>query len=95
MSLCAHSQTELKLPKLANIVPGVRKVLEQLIFNVKAVLQENEMASAFWVGNLKHRDIHGAEVDEEKEKKRRQQEQEEDESDDEVHTNCSQSVDVC
>lgn len=38
-------------------VPPLRKVLEELIFRVKAMLAINNCKKAFWVGNLKNRTL--------------------------------------
>jgi len=79
-NLCAHAKV-LKDPSLTNVVPGMRKVLETLIFKVKGILQANNALKAFTVGNLKHRNLKGEVVS--------SQMQDADEEEDEVHNNAA------
>ncbi|KAG6447992.1 Fanconi anemia group D2 protein [Manduca sexta] len=57
-SLCCHSRLK-KDKTLMSKVPNVRHLLETLIYKVKAVLAANNCSEAFWMGNLKNKDIHG------------------------------------
>lgn len=36
--------------------------MEKLILEIKSILANNEALSSFWLGNLKNKDIHGAEL---------------------------------
>lgn len=56
--ICSHSKL-VKDVALSGQVPAVRKALEGLVFRVKAMLTVNNCKSAFWVGNLKNRDLKG------------------------------------
>ncbi len=42
---------------LTNQVPLVKKVLETFVYRVKAMLTVNQCLEAFWLGNLKNRDL--------------------------------------
>lgn len=43
-------------------IPNLKKTLESLIFRVKDILTRSGCLSAFWMGNLKHRDLEGQEI---------------------------------
>jgi Fanconi anemia group D2 protein len=60
-TLCSHSKVS-QDNGLMGIVPALRKSLETLLFKVKMMLQQHGSLSAFWMGNLKHRNIVGEEV---------------------------------
>lgn len=57
-SLCCHSRLK-KDTALISKVPFMRQLLETLIYKVKAVLAANKCSEAFWMGNLKNKNIHG------------------------------------
>lgn len=57
-SLCCHSRLK-KDSALMSKVPLMRQLLETLLYKVKAVLAENKCSEAFWMGNLKNKNIHG------------------------------------
>ncbi|XP_026490487.2 Fanconi anemia group D2 protein [Vanessa tameamea] len=57
-SLCCHSRLK-KDTALINKVPYVRQLLETLLYKVKAMLTANNCSEAFWMGNLKNKNIHG------------------------------------
>lgn len=57
-SLCCHSRLK-KDKVLMSKVPYMRQLLETLIYKVKAALAANNCSEAFWMGNLKNKDIHG------------------------------------
>ncbi|XP_011560039.3 Fanconi anemia group D2 protein [Plutella xylostella] len=57
-SLCCHSRLK-KDSALLSKVPLMRQLLETLIYKVKAALAANNCSEAFWMGNLKNKDIHG------------------------------------
>ncbi|PJF16622.1 hypothetical protein PSACC_03619 [Paramicrosporidium saccamoebae] len=59
--MCNHLKPQ-RLPKYRNLLPPMRRVLESLLYGVKQLLQANNCLSAFWIGNLKHRTIDGAEA---------------------------------
>ena len=73
--ICSHSKLQQDVA-LANHVPLLKKSLETFVFRVKAMLAVNwdvsgqtgsKMSHTFWVGNLKNRDIKGAEILEQEE----------------------------
>lgn len=47
---------------LTNQVPFLKKCLEAFVYRVKAMLTVNRCLEAFWLGNLKNRDIHVSNV---------------------------------
>ncbi|XP_063631967.1 Fanconi anemia group D2 protein [Cydia splendana] len=57
-SLCCHARIK-KDMALMSKVPYMRQMLETLVYKVKAVLAANNCSEAFWMGNLKNKDIHG------------------------------------
>ncbi|KAL7754006.1 hypothetical protein RI367_000939 [Sorochytrium milnesiophthora] len=57
-NICGHSKT-LADKTLLDQVPRTRAVLEQFVLAVRELLIENKLASAWWTGHLKHRDIKG------------------------------------
>ncbi|KAL1440883.1 hypothetical protein MTO96_009054 [Rhipicephalus appendiculatus] len=59
--ICSHSKL-VKDVALTGQVPAVRKSLEGFVFRVKAMLTVNHCREAFWVGNLKNRDLKGEEI---------------------------------
>ncbi|KAM3877832.1 Fanconi anemia group D2 protein [Diretmus argenteus] len=59
--MCGHSKTR-QDTSLTNHVPALKKSLEQFVYRVKAMLTLNNCQEAFWMGNLKNRDLKGAEI---------------------------------
>ncbi|XP_059165217.1 Fanconi anemia group D2 protein-like [Physella acuta] len=59
--LCGHSKIT-KDVALTNQVPLLKKALETFVFRVKAMLALNNCQDAFWVGNLKNRNLQGEEI---------------------------------
>lgn len=59
--VCGHSKV-VKDVGLTVQVPAVKKTLETLVFRVKAMLQMHKCQEAFWLGNLKNRDLQGEEI---------------------------------
>ncbi|KAI3654840.1 hypothetical protein MP228_000220 [Amoeboaphelidium protococcarum] len=57
-SVCGYSK-EYKDVNMTNAVPLTRKSLEQFIYKIKAMLSHHNVQGAFWIGNLKHRDLKG------------------------------------
>lgn len=43
-------------------IPALKRTLERVIFRIKELLQRSGCLSAFWMGNLKHRDLDGNEL---------------------------------
>jgi hypothetical protein len=43
-------------------IPSLKKSLESVIFRVKEILTRSGCLGAFWMGNLKHRDLEGQEL---------------------------------
>ncbi|KAJ3330634.1 Fanconi anemia group D2 protein [Blyttiomyces sp. JEL0837] len=57
-TLCNESKASRSANRLT-YVPPLRKLLESLVFEVKNILEENNCLKAFYVGNLKHRNLKG------------------------------------
>ncbi|XP_062853926.1 Fanconi anemia group D2 protein isoform X2 [Trichomycterus rosablanca] len=100
--MCGHSKIR-QDTSLTNHVPALKKSLEQFVYRVKAMLTLNQCQEAFWLGNLKNRDLKGEEIltqrsqesDEDDEESSelpdaQNQEEEEEESDAEVQGNGQQ-----
>jgi len=47
---------------LANFVPLLKKSLEATVYRVEAMLAANNLSDAFWLGNLKNKDLEGEEI---------------------------------
>ncbi len=60
-SLCSHCKAT-KDVTLINAIPSVKKNLERVIFNVKSILEQHRCLKAFWVGNLKTKNLRGEEI---------------------------------
>uniref|UniRef100_A0A452G7P1 FA complementation group D2 n=1 Tax=Capra hircus TaxID=9925 RepID=A0A452G7P1_CAPHI len=78
--LCGHSKIR-QDTKLTKHVPLLKKTLELLVCRVKAMLILNNCREAFWLGNLKNRDLQGGEEDKASDGEK-ERESDEDESDD-------------
>ncbi|KAM4651606.1 Fanconi anemia group D2 protein isoform 1-T3 [Discoglossus pictus] len=59
--MCGHSKIH-QDTGLTNHVPLLKKTLELFVFRVKAMLVLNNCQEAFWLGNLKNRDLQGEEI---------------------------------
>ncbi|XP_076125182.1 Fanconi anemia group D2 protein [Alosa pseudoharengus] len=59
--MCGHSKIR-QDTGLTNHVPALKKSLEQFVYRVKAMLTLNHCQEAFWLGNLKNRDLKGEEI---------------------------------
>jgi hypothetical protein len=57
-SVCNDSKIMKDLVLTSN-VPQAKKILETLLFQVKIMLEDNSCLQAFWIGNLRHRNIQG------------------------------------
>lgn len=60
-SLCAHGKV-LKNKLIANEVPGIRRSLETIIYQMKTIAGKHQLSDSFSIGTLKHRKIDGTEV---------------------------------
>uniref|UniRef100_UPI0037E954F8 Fanconi anemia group D2 protein n=1 Tax=Semicossyphus pulcher TaxID=241346 RepID=UPI0037E954F8 len=96
--MCGHSKIQ-QDTSLTNHVPALKKSLELFVYRVKAMLMLNNCQEAFWIGNLKNRNLKGEEIlsqmsqegdddDDEEEEERLPQAQEL--SEDEVHESDSE-----
>ncbi|XP_028261743.1 Fanconi anemia group D2 protein isoform X2 [Parambassis ranga] len=59
--MCGHSKLH-QDTSLTNHVPALKKSLEQFLYRVKAMLTLNNCQEAFWMGNLKNRNLKGEEI---------------------------------
>ncbi|XP_076870482.1 Fanconi anemia group D2 protein [Brachyhypopomus gauderio] len=59
--MCGHSKIRQDMG-LTNHVPALKKGLEQFVYRVKAMLTLNQCQEAFWLGNLKNRNLKGEEI---------------------------------
>ncbi|KAM4740758.1 Fanconi anemia group D2 protein [Anableps anableps] len=59
--MCGHSKIN-QDTSLTNHVPAVKKSLELFVYRVKAMLTLNNCQEAFWMGNLKNRNLKGEEI---------------------------------
>mmetsp|Transcript_19793 Transcript_19793/g.78845 ORF Transcript_19793/g.78845 Transcript_19793/m.78845 type:complete len:910 (-) Transcript_19793:1363-4092(-) len=56
--ICAHVKAQ-KSSKQTPLVPSLKRALETVVFSVKGLLESTDASSAFWMGNLKHRNLQG------------------------------------
>ncbi|GCC35580.1 hypothetical protein chiPu_0014066 [Chiloscyllium punctatum] len=59
--MCGHTKLS-QDTNLTNHVPPLKKLLELFVYRVKAMLTINKCQEAFWLGNLKNRDLQGEEI---------------------------------
>uniref|UniRef100_A0A8C7Y231 FA complementation group D2 n=1 Tax=Oryzias sinensis TaxID=183150 RepID=A0A8C7Y231_9TELE len=59
--MCGHSKIR-QDTSLTNHVPALKKSLELFLYRVKAMLALNNCQEAFWMGNLKNRNLKGEEI---------------------------------
>ncbi|XP_062970620.1 Fanconi anemia group D2 protein isoform X2 [Cynocephalus volans] len=83
--LCGHSKIHQDM-RLTKHVPLLKKTLELLVCRVKAMLILNNCREAFWLGNLKNRDLQGEEI-----MSQHSQESTADESEDDMSSQVSKS----
>uniref|UniRef100_A0A2I3FZF1 FA complementation group D2 n=1 Tax=Nomascus leucogenys TaxID=61853 RepID=A0A2I3FZF1_NOMLE len=83
--LCGHSKIH-QDTRLTQHVPLLKKTLELLVCRVKAMLTLNNCREAFWLGNLKNRDLQGEEI-----KSQNSQESTADESENDMSSQASKS----
>ncbi|XP_010784619.1 Fanconi anemia group D2 protein [Notothenia coriiceps] len=103
--MCGYSKMN-QDTSLTNHVPALKKSLELFVYRVKAMLTLNNCQEAFWIGNLKNRNLKGEEIlsqrshgseDEDEEEQSPPQEQSEDEAqemDSEESTKVHRTEDV-
>ncbi|KAF9198259.1 Fanconi anemia group D2 protein [Haplosporangium sp. Z 27] len=60
-NVCGHAKAS-REQTLMVMVPAIKKTMESLIFEVKLMLENNDAGAAFWLGNLKHRNLRGEEI---------------------------------
>ncbi|KAF9105210.1 Fanconi anemia group D2 protein [Mortierella sp. AM989] len=60
-NVCGHAKAS-REQSLMVMVPAIKKTMESLIFEVKLMLENNDAGAAFWLGNLKHRNLRGEEI---------------------------------
>ena len=81
--ICNHlkySNRTISVDPLA--IPNLKKSLESVIFRVKEILTRSGCLGAFWMGNLKHRDLEGQELSSQVELLQLREEEEEVEEED-------------
>ncbi|XP_037639089.1 Fanconi anemia group D2 protein [Sebastes umbrosus] len=59
--MCGHSKIQ-QDTSLTSHVPALKKSLELFVYRVKAMLTLNNCQEAFWIGNLKNRNLKGEEI---------------------------------
>ena len=72
-------------------IPNLKKTLESLIFRVKDILTRSGCLGAFWMGNLKHRDLDGQEISSQVELLKLAEESEGEEEEEEITESVSSS----
>uniref|UniRef100_A0AAQ5Y1E2 FA complementation group D2 n=1 Tax=Amphiprion ocellaris TaxID=80972 RepID=A0AAQ5Y1E2_AMPOC len=94
--MCGHSKIH-QDTSLTNHVPALKKSLELFVYRVKATLTLNNCQEAFWIGNLKNRNLKGEEIlsqrsqesdDDEEEEGQQRSPQAQELSEDEVLFSC-------
>jgi len=60
--ICAHGKIKTDKRVIA-LVPYVKKNLETFLFKVKAGLSATNAMEGWWMGNMKHRDLGGKEIE--------------------------------
>ena len=91
--LCCYSKL-MKDASLMTYVPQFRLTLETLVFRVKAALVANGCSAAFWMGNLRNRDLQGEDILSQSTEASREENEDEDEempSDDDLDDGGDQS----
>ncbi|KAJ1287788.1 hypothetical protein BS78_02G037500 [Paspalum vaginatum] len=57
-TICSEAKGN-KRTMITSKVPPVKRSMERLLFQVKALLHNCSTEDKFWMGNLKHKDLHG------------------------------------
>ncbi|XP_071510780.1 Fanconi anemia group D2 protein-like [Diadema antillarum] len=78
--VCSHSKVAKDIA-LTSHVPQMKKLLEQFVYRVKAMLTLHNCLDAFWVGNLKNRDLKGDEIPSQMSRADTEEDEEEEEED--------------
>ena len=60
--VCSHTKYH-KDAALSGHVPALKRGLEAFLYRVKSMLAANDVVEAFWMGNLKNRDLAGEEIE--------------------------------
>ncbi|KAF4514261.1 UNVERIFIED_CONTAM: hypothetical protein B566_EDAN019410 [Ephemera danica] len=47
---------------MVQLVPSMKYLLEKMVYRTKSMLMVNGCAQAFWMGNLKNRNLKGEEI---------------------------------
>uniref|UniRef100_A0A673APV4 FA complementation group D2 n=1 Tax=Sphaeramia orbicularis TaxID=375764 RepID=A0A673APV4_9TELE len=91
--MCGHSKIN-QDTSLTNHVPALKKSLELFIYRVKAMLTLNNCQEAFWMGNLKNRNLKGEEILSQRSQGSENEEDEEEEEEPlySIITNISQNI---
>ncbi|KAI3370125.1 hypothetical protein L3Q82_024917 [Scortum barcoo] len=76
--MCGHSKIH-QDTSLTNHVPALKKSLELFVYRVKAMLTLNNCQEAFWIGNLKNRNLKGEEILSQRSQESEEEEEEEEE----------------
>lgn len=58
----AKDQVKQNSTKLFKAVASMKHLLESLVAGIKQLLQQNDCAAAFWLGNLKNKGLEGEEI---------------------------------
>ncbi|CAB4065708.1 FANCD2 [Lepeophtheirus salmonis] len=90
--VCSHSKLQNDL-NLSNYVPLLKKTLETFVYRVKVTLAYNDCLDAFLMGNLKNRNLQGAEIPNE-ESDEEEEEETTDRSDEEDDTESSNTEEL-
>ncbi|KAJ1556316.1 hypothetical protein HK405_002373 [Cladochytrium tenue] len=62
LQVISNECKSLKQPLLLKYVPQLKRALETLLFEIKKMLSENNCLHAFWIGNLKQRNLKGENI---------------------------------
>uniref|UniRef100_A0A4W6F7F9 FA complementation group D2 n=1 Tax=Lates calcarifer TaxID=8187 RepID=A0A4W6F7F9_LATCA len=90
--MCGHSKLH-QDTSLTNHVPALKKSLELFVYRVKATLTLNNCQEAFWMGNLKNRNLKGEEILSQRSQGSDDDEDEEDDTEESKKTNREENVD--
>ncbi|KAL2650478.1 hypothetical protein R1flu_018606 [Riccia fluitans] len=60
-TLCSDAKGQKRMPVTCK-VPLVKRSMERYVFCIKALLHGTSHGDSFWMGNLKHKDLHGHEI---------------------------------
>ncbi|KAK2862170.1 hypothetical protein Q5P01_001703 [Channa striata] len=83
--MCGHSKIH-QDTSLTNHVPALKKSLELFVYRVKAMLTLNNCQEAFWMGNLKNRNLKGEEILSQKSEGSDDDEDEDDDEEEKQHS---------